>query len=84
MKTPSEFSTSAPVFHPETVQYVLLRNDSSRSPDCELPYAVITIDLYCVSGIAFPEFKLLGIYPSERAALDAMRTDAMANGEAQS
>lgn len=56
--------------------HVVLRHVRVGAPDCFKPYHIESLHRYCARPPGNPAFRLFGIYPSERAAVAAMRDDA--------
>ena len=67
--------------HPENIPHVVLRHDRAGQRGWLKPYHIETLRRYCVRPPRNPEFKLLGIYSSERAALIAIDADWKATRE---
>ena len=61
--------------HPESIPYVVLRHNRAGQRNWLKPYHIEPLSRYCARPPRNPEFKLLGIYPSERDALAAIVED---------
>lgn len=68
-------SSGCPSARPEPVTHVVLKHDRAGKLDCFKPYHIDPLRRYCANPPGNSAYKLLGIYPSERAALAAMDAD---------
>ena len=63
--------------------YVVLMHDRIGLAGCYKPFYIEPLRRYCARPPRNKQFKLLGIYPSEHAALVAMKHKARLVREAQ-
>lgn len=73
--TPSAVSSGNGPLRPESIPYVVLRHNRAGQRNWLKPYHIEPLSRYCARPPRNPEFKLLGIYPSERDALAAIVED---------